>query len=1053
MVMFKVVSKIWLNKILRYSTRTIPPGVSPSTSVPPPTPKTNTDRTPEPPLPSSSSSIASTSAATAPAPTATASNPNTPTNINLTTATTSDVDSVHNCPHGDRTFTSRVDLVCHFQIHRTEAGEPVPGAPTYTRRIRIYCPLCPSTFTHRVGLFSHTPQPTRRRSACSPSPAAPPPTPSLEPDSTDLSCLDCSRAFTSHIGLVVHLRIRRAEAGEPVPGAPTYIRRIRLNCLHCAGTFTHRMGLLSQMRIHENLRQTTAGYTTPSHLPPPAPHNIVTHHRHPGVTSHGNIPNISNEEVLAASLLITTPEKVDVIFRTQPELRPIFSDLQLVLVDELSGHEKMNDLISFVAKCREFGDITLRQQEKYLLNRLNKASGLQKLRYPVSGSVSSPDAKISILLQAQLNDHVILDSTLQADAHKVMICFVRTMIGLRSIIFLEEGQNQRDARRSDEISLSDEFEERMKKNGFSCLIDIVELCKAALYKLWPDHPLASIRQLPGIGKDLADRLFSAGITSIIAIEKSGPRKIEEVLSRVQPFGDNIYEAALKIPKYELAVEQNPLYASTDDKVPVKSNIDLITPRAVLYDPPHSCDAKIDSVMSVDHSRQPPKRFKWDPRRVKHSTPSARPRGTLLGGPTSEHLEKAVLNRTFGALLSSTPRLSSDGVERQQPLQTPLNSCHSMDDLSRLEHSISDPNRSPGLVLDLSPILPVDQSVNTEEHAEFPATEKSQLCRQVSARTTCINLTDMHSERQLTRSFAEPLPVKNFKEPDLNMLPSSDRPMRNHNCSDLGTVKADIYHSPTLLKSQDSHCPRGSATAHFSADMRPDENRRHSPIVSCQKLADNSVSSNSPLRPPTVDLDTFPIVGSSHLLTNTPTDQGTFSKKVSFGSLCQLRAATLNKKTSKTIATDVGYGGEPTASLHPTAPCSASTLEIEEQKPEAGLNEATRKLAVSKSTDSDCLGKNQLTSRDFDLICSGWEELDTFICCYNILKEFSSDGSPFVTISAPKTPPPTPVDDNCVHGPSYPSVDVASTHVPCLPTGKFGRKEESQGMEMVHEVEE
>ncbi|KAL7062071.1 hypothetical protein AAHC03_01521 [Spirometra sp. Aus1] len=935
---------------------------------------------------------------------------------------------------------------------------------------------------------------------------------------------------------------------------------------------------------------------------------------------------------------------------------------------QLSGYEKMNDLISFVAKCREFGDISLRQQEKCLLNRLNKASGLQKLRYPVSGSVSSPDAKISILLQAQLNDHVILDSTLQADVHKVMICFVRTMIGLRSIIFLEEGQNQRDTRRSDEISLSDEFEERMKKNGFSCLIDIVELSKAALYKLWPDHPLASIRQLPGIGKDLADRLFSAGITSIIAIEKSGPRKIEEVLSRGQPIGDNIYEAALKIPKYELAVEQvlentsdvlsfnfivrllrscsldqaafivgddknrillkrkittseieatgewsqvvsiqrqlesthlfvsllslnflgidlhlnfplpwpdilsasnedplsgykslataceakcrqetplknyslneglpteltnslsgarisqeeatelmntgqtkcpapkrrrrnqarppqtpsnsqngsnasfdkiktpliqtkiqnffrkvksfseeNPLYASTDDKLPVKSTIDLITPQAALYDPPHSCDAKIDSVMSVEHSRQPPKRFKWDPRRVKHSTPSAKPRGTLLGGPTSENLEKAVLNRTLGALLSSTPRLSSDRVERQQPLQTPLNACHSMDDLTRLGHSISDLNRSPGLVLDLSPILPVDQSCNTEEHDEFPTIEKSQFCRQVSERTACINLADMHSERQSTRSFAEPLPVKNCKESDLNTLPSSDRPMRNHNCSDLETVEADIYHSPTLVKSQDSRCPPGNADAHFSADMRPNEDRRHSPIVNCQKSADNLVSSNSPLRPPTVDLDTFPIVGSSHPPINTPTDQGTFSKKVSFGSLCHLRVANQNKKTPKTIATDVGCGNEPTAFLHSTAPCPASALEIKEQKPETGPNEATRKsAAVSKSTDSDCLRKNQLTSRDFDLICSGWEELDTFICCYNILKEFSSDGSPFVTISAPKTPPPTPADDNCVHGPSYPSVDAASTHVPFLSTGKFERKEESQGMEMVHEVEE
>ncbi|BHF69484.1 hypothetical protein SprV_0301252900 [Sparganum proliferum] len=117
------------------STRTTPPDVPPFTSASSPTPKINTDRTPEPQLPSSS--VASTSAATAPAPTATAVPPNAPTNIILTIANTSDVDSVHTCPHCDRTFISHIGLVGHLRIHLTETGEPVPGAPTYTRRIRL----------------------------------------------------------------------------------------------------------------------------------------------------------------------------------------------------------------------------------------------------------------------------------------------------------------------------------------------------------------------------------------------------------------------------------------------------------------------------------------------------------------------------------------------------------------------------------------------------------------------------------------------------------------------------------------------------------------------------------------------------------------------------------------------------------------------------------------------------------------------------------------------------------------------------------------------------
>nr|VZI36555.1 unnamed protein product [Spirometra erinaceieuropaei] len=59
------------------------------------------------------------------------------------------------CPQCPRTFTSRIGLVGHLRIHRTETGEPVPGAPTYTHQARLNFPHCPRTFRHRMGLFGH----------------------------------------------------------------------------------------------------------------------------------------------------------------------------------------------------------------------------------------------------------------------------------------------------------------------------------------------------------------------------------------------------------------------------------------------------------------------------------------------------------------------------------------------------------------------------------------------------------------------------------------------------------------------------------------------------------------------------------------------------------------------------------------------------------------------------------------------------------------------------------------------------------------------------------
>nr|VZI17343.1 unnamed protein product [Spirometra erinaceieuropaei] len=185
------------------------------------------------------------------------------------------------CPHCDRTFTSRIGLVGHLRIHRTETGEPVPGAPTDTQRTRLHCPHCPRTFAHRMGLFGHmrihesgidhnSDTATTSNTSTTPRPILAPPShapttttatttnttasSTAETDTADLSCPHCPRTFTSSIGLFGHLRIHRTETGEPVPGAPTYTHRTRLHSPHCPRTFTHRMGLFGHMRIHDDLR-------------------------------------------------------------------------------------------------------------------------------------------------------------------------------------------------------------------------------------------------------------------------------------------------------------------------------------------------------------------------------------------------------------------------------------------------------------------------------------------------------------------------------------------------------------------------------------------------------------------------------------------------------------------------------------------------------------------------------------------------------------------------------------------------------------------------------
>ncbi|BHF59640.1 hypothetical protein SprV_0100260100 [Sparganum proliferum] len=257
-----LVGHLRINCAFRTAPIIVPPPATSSSSLPP----TSSDSSSEPSLPSSSSSSSSTAHTTAAqAAVSHITNPDTTTDTTPTASDSSDEDQDYTCPHCNRTFTSHIGLVGHLRIHRTETGEPVSGAPTYTHRTRLQCPNCPRTLTHRMGLFgrmriqesgidrstesSIMSNPTPTSSPCAPT--APPAT---DTDTTEFICPHCPRTFTSRIGLVGHLRIHRTETSEPVPGAPTYTHQARLNCPHCPRTFRHRMGLFGHMRIHDDLR-------------------------------------------------------------------------------------------------------------------------------------------------------------------------------------------------------------------------------------------------------------------------------------------------------------------------------------------------------------------------------------------------------------------------------------------------------------------------------------------------------------------------------------------------------------------------------------------------------------------------------------------------------------------------------------------------------------------------------------------------------------------------------------------------------------------------------
>nr|VZI24976.1 unnamed protein product [Spirometra erinaceieuropaei] len=164
---------------------------------------------------------------------------------NNTTISTNDEELVITCPHCDHAFTSHIGLAGQQRIHRTEAGESVPGAPTYTRRIRLHCP---HMRIHESGIdrSTDTPGPSSTPTMTSPAHTPPPNAPTatssitvstsctptmLSPtrtiaiaeadtDTTYFSCPHCPRIITSRIAWSVTYE-SIGQTDEPVPGAPT----------------------------------------------------------------------------------------------------------------------------------------------------------------------------------------------------------------------------------------------------------------------------------------------------------------------------------------------------------------------------------------------------------------------------------------------------------------------------------------------------------------------------------------------------------------------------------------------------------------------------------------------------------------------------------------------------------------------------------------------------------------------------------------------------------------------------------------------------------------
>ncbi|XP_029380596.1 probable ATP-dependent DNA helicase HFM1 [Echeneis naucrates] len=214
---------------------------------------------------------------------------------------------------------------------------------------------------------------------------------------------------------------------------------------------------------------------------------------------------------------------------------------------EVGGTETLSDLIKLVSKSKEFSDIQLRMNEKRHLNTLNRDKNRITIRFPIEGKIKTSQMKVNCLIQAQLGSIPIQEFGLAQETTKIF------RNGMRISRCLSE------------------FLSHRSKTGFSAQLNSLILAKCFRSKLWEDSPYVS-KQLEKIGQTLSMAMVNAGLTSFSKIEQTNPRELELILNRHPPFGNQIRESVLHLPKYEVTLEQLPRYSCDTAEIMVKVNL-------------------------------------------------------------------------------------------------------------------------------------------------------------------------------------------------------------------------------------------------------------------------------------------------------------------------------------------------------------------------------------------------------------------------------------------------------------------------------------------------
>ncbi|KAM6500407.1 Sec63 Brl domain containing protein [Amanita muscaria] len=224
-------------------------------------------------------------------------------------------------------------------------------------------------------------------------------------------------------------------------------------------------------------------------------------------------------------------------------------DYQMDLVLKLTEKPSVRDILETVSLAEEFQELRIRTSDKTSLNKLRQHNDI---RYGVKKIEKTSD-KVFIIIQAVLGG-ISLNSpeyrTSDNQPHLEALAIFRHVGRIvRAIV---------------EVAIVRQRGAQMKH--------ALELLRCLTARAWDDRPIV-LRQIEQIGEKSLKVLAENRISSFHELRKQDPMRIEQLLNRRPPFGQEIIASAKDMPQYSLAIEETYLGVG-DGREPIEVELSI-----------------------------------------------------------------------------------------------------------------------------------------------------------------------------------------------------------------------------------------------------------------------------------------------------------------------------------------------------------------------------------------------------------------------------------------------------------------------------------------------